>query len=116
MVEIEDRRQALKQHLKLDSVDEIKDGYNEQNFETDEGEFMVLTDEEADELWEEDLENYLDDCILPDLPDTAQRYFDRESWKRDARFDGRGHSLNRYDGSEEWEEVNGVTLYIYRTN
>lgn len=32
------------------------------------------------------------------------------------RLDGRGHNLSGYDGSENEEEVNGETYYIYRTN
>ena len=42
--------------------------------------------------------------------------FDREMWIRDAKVDGRGHSLSPYD-FEENEEKNGDTwFYIYRTN
>ncbi len=84
--------------------------------ERNEGEYMVLTEDEADEKWEEELEAYIDEIILPELPETAQNYFDRESWKSDARTDGRGHSLNRYDGTEESIEFENETLYIYRTN
>lgn len=68
---------------------------------TDDGEYLVVTDGEADTLWDEDLENYLDECILPEVPELSQRYFDREAWKKDARSDGRAHSLDRYDGDEE---------------
>ena len=78
--------------------------------------YLVLTDYEADNKWDEYLENLLDDCILPDLPETARNYFDRESWIEDAKYDGRGHSLSSYDGSEYDEEINGTTYYIYRQN
>jgi hypothetical protein len=77
-------------------------------------EYLVVTDEEADELWDQDLDHYLEECVLHELPEAAQMYFDREKWKRDARMDGRGHSLNRYDGNEESEDIGGVTYYIYR--
>jgi antirestriction protein len=60
----------------------------------------VLTDDEADQRWEDSLDSYLDDCILPELPDMAQAYFDSEAWKRDARIDGRAHSISHYDGEE----------------
>jgi len=76
--------------------------------------YLVVTDEEADELWDEDLENYIDDCILPDVPEPTQSYFDREAWKRDAKMDGRGHSLGRYDGCENEETIDDVTYYIYQ--
>ena len=47
-------------------------------------------------------------------------YFDDEKWKRDARFDGRGHSLSSYDGAEHYETVffdgQNIDFYIYRIN
>lgn len=100
--------------------DEIIEDYNN-NFSYGNEEYLVVTDEEADELWDEDLENYIDECILPDLNKRYHNYFDREAWKEDARRDGRGHSLNRYDGREEEERVEVgfdeyETFYIYRQN
>jgi hypothetical protein len=78
--------------------------------------YLVLTDEEADERWEESLDNYLQECIYPELTGNLQNYFDDEKWKRDARYDGRGHSLSGYDGNENEETVQGITFYIYRQN
>ena len=76
--------------------------------------YLVVTDSEADQLWDEDLENYIDDCILPEVPESARNYFDRDKWKSDTQVDGRGHSLGRYDGCENEEEVDSITYYIYR--
>jgi hypothetical protein len=86
--------------------------------------YLVLTDEEADEKWEESLDNYIEECITPEIDKIAEGQgnlsyyikFDKEMWKRDARFDGRGHSLSSYDGNENEETVNGQTFYIYRLN
>ena len=61
-------------------------------------------------------ENYIEECILPEIPDNLQYYFNNEAWKRDAKMDGRGHSLATYDGAEYEETVNNTTYYIYRTN
>ena len=80
------------------------------------GDWKVYTDSEADDAWEESLDSYLDECVLPDLPKALQCYFDREAWKSDARMDGRGHSLAGYDGHEQEQEVNGTTYYLYRQN
>lgn len=81
---------------------------------------MVLTDSEADEKWDEALQSYLDDCVLPELPESQRTYFDEERWKEDAKVDGRGHSLNRHDGSEDEVTIDceegETTFYIYRTN
>lgn len=64
-------------------------------------EYAVGTDEEADEVWDQALDSYLDDCgVLDSIPENLRPYFDREAWKRDARHDGRGHALASYDGDE----------------
>ncbi len=81
---------------------------------TDDGEYLVVTDDEADELWDQDLENYIDDCL--EIPTAMEGYFDREAWKKDARSDGRAHSLSRYDGNEDEAEAGNYEFYIYRVN
>ena len=69
-------------------------------------EYAVGTEEEADEAWEQSLDFYIEDCIAPEIEKiqigSLSNYitFDVESWKRDARMDGRGHSLSSYDGNE----------------
>ena len=79
---------------------------------TNDGEYNVYTDGEADDAWDEALESYLDECV----EGSDNRYFDRDAWKSDARVDGRGHSIARYDSEENEEEVNGTTYYIYKQN
>lgn len=76
--------------------------------------YLAGTDDEMDELWDEDLDNYLEDCVYPDLPENMRMYFDDDAWKRDAKMDGRGHSLNRYDGDELEQKVNDTYYYAYR--
>jgi len=101
----------------LGEVDELDpEDYN--------NDYLVLTDEEADEKWEESLDSYIEECITPEIDKLSegagnlQYYitFDEGKWKRDARMDGRGHSLASYDGNENEETVNGQTFYIYRLN
>jgi hypothetical protein len=50
------------------------------------------------------------------MPKSIQNYFDKEEFIKDAKFDGRGHSLSAYDGNEQEQTVNDVTYYIYRQN
>ena len=90
--------------------------YEEAESLINDGDYEVLTDSEADDRWDEELDLYIEECILPELPDFVSQYFDREAWKRDARFDGRGHAISRYDGEENEQTINGETLYIYRQN
>ena len=113
---------ALAQHLGVSKKDIEQSTYDENIFEFVGQEYLVVTDEEADDLWEQELDNYLEECIYPELTGNLANYFDDEKWKRDAKFDGRGHSLGRYDGCEEeitltdkeGDEIE--TFYIYRTN
>jgi hypothetical protein len=76
--------------------------------------WLVYTDSEADDAWDESLENYIDECL--EIPQSMRNYFDRESWKSDARMDGRGHCLSGHNGHEEEQQVNGTTYYLYRQN
>lgn len=110
-----DRKIALMQLLSC-SFDEIEDDSSDNTFSAKGGEYLVLTDDEADEAWDESLQNYLDECILPELPENMRSYFDEEKWKDDARVDGRGHSLSSYDGDEDEESVDSTDYYIFRIN
>lgn len=113
---MKNKRKALAQYLDCKKKEIDQCTYSDNIFTYGSEEYLVLTDEEADDAWEESLDNYLEECIYPELPDNMINYFDDEKWKNDAKFDGRGHSLNYYDGSEEVEEVKGETYYIYRQN
>ena len=73
-------------------------------------EYLVLTDDEADEMFDSYLENMLDDGGV--VPGADSPYFDRERWKRDAAIDGRGHFLAGYDGAEN-EVCIGASDYWY---
>ncbi len=81
-----------------------------QEYEANAGEFLVLTNDEAEAAHEEALEQYLDEIVLPELDENVSKYFDREAWKRDARLDGRGHALSMYDG----EEISAGEFCIFR--
>lgn len=77
--------------------------------------YIFGNDEEMEEEWEQDLENYIDECILPELKnESLQKYFDREAFISDAKQDGRGYSLNRYDGSEKEIKINETYYYAYQ--
>lgn len=100
---------------------DIEDGFSEEVLEykeydnpdcTECNDYLVLTDDEANERWSEYLDCYIDDCIISELPKTYRNYFDYEKWKHDAKYDGRGHSLSSFDGIEN--EQNGY--YIYKIN
>lgn len=108
------KRIALMQYLSC-AYDDVEHSHGNE-YEAAFCDYLVLTEDEADEALDEALDSVLDDCILPDLDEALQCYFDRDAWKRDASYDGRGHHLNHYDGCEDEVTVNGVDYYIYRTN
>lgn len=85
-------------------------------FELGNQQYAVGEESEADAAWDASLDSYLEECVYPELPEIARNYFDDEAWKRDARVDGRGHSLSSYDGNEDEIEADGETFYVYRLN
>lgn len=115
-LEAEEKLQAIWKHLLLDEdqIEEIE--VNGDHYTFNDEEYLVVTDDEADQLWEEHLDNYIEECILDEMPDHLRSYFDEDKWKQDAKIDGRGHSLATYDGCEDWVKINNTDYYIYRTN
>jgi hypothetical protein len=86
--------------------------YDDCQFEVGGNTYMVLDEDERESRWDDALENYLDECVEgADGP-----YFDRDAWKRDARFDGAAHTLGSYDGGEIEVSVKDGWFWIYRTN
>lgn len=110
------KARALAAHFKVSPETINDEGHETYSCDTEPGEYLVLTDEEADQAWDESLQSYLDDCVLSELPEIARNYFDEDRWKKDAKHDGRGHSLSSYDGTEYEEKIDGEWFYIYRTN
>ncbi len=90
--------------------------FDNEPFDYGDKEYYVLTDSEADDVWESELDDYISHVIMPEIPGYLQIYFDEERWKEDARYDGRGHSIGRYDGNENEETIGDETFYIYRIN
>ena len=77
-------------------------------------EFSVFTDKEAGAEHQESLESYVDECVLPEIPEYYRFYFDTERWIEDAKMHGRGHTLNSWDGQEHEQKIDGVWYYIYK--
>lgn len=114
--ELREKAIALYKLLGREALDFEPTSYNDNEFECSNTSYLVVTDDEAEELWDEELDNYLEECVYPQIPDDLVNYFDDEKWKRDARMDGRGHALSHYDGDEHEIKVNNTYYYIYRTN
>ena len=87
--------------------------WDEAEADYDSANYKVVTDIEADELLEEALNQYIEDCVLTNIETQWHKYFDEDSWKLDNR-DDRGFWLNYHDGSEDEEIINGTIYYIYK--
>jgi len=137
----EQRIAALAKHLGC-GIDEVSTSrYDDETFEACGGEYLVLTDDEADERAEREIKESLwafraefiashstngwsDECVKSlekmqgELCESANPIIealikDMDHFISDAiSADGRGHFISRYD-SEENEEGE---FYIYRTN
>lgn len=82
----------------------------------DDGEYLVLTDSEADDWEEEGLRQLFDDMVPREVRDSfVGNYLDVEKFVED-NSGNRGENINGYDGTEEEVEFEGTTYYIYRNN
>ncbi len=113
--------------------------YDEAQSDFDSEDYLVLTDEEADEAVREDIEEMVwaftpsflsahtgvDEEVFEALADRCED--NNDSYKRMIKdfdafvedavsSDGRGHFLAQYDHEENEITFNGITYYIYRRN
>lgn len=83
--------------------------------EENDGEYLVLTETDADYKAKEYLED--DNYLWKQAVESGNTTDSLEDWaKYVLDMDGRGSVLNGYNGNEETEEISGVTYCIYRTN
>ena len=82
----------------------------------DSEEYLVLTDDEADEKAELEAQYYLEEA-LSQVPEHLHRYFDDDKYISNCISDGRGYLLGTYNGSEDSITLdNGSVFYVYRRN
>lgn len=115
------RMKAFCEHFGCTEEEVEVDNYNGCCFNYNDCEYLILTDDEADEEEKERLDDYLENCLLPELPEWCHRYFDEEEWYKDNKGWDRPSWISSYDGEEtevsvKSEEGNSVYFYIYRIN
>lgn len=84
------------------------------SFEIGRAQYLVVTDDEADRLYDDYLDNYIDENVLSEIPEHYHRYFDTKRYKEDAKIDGRGHHLAHHDGDEQFATIGNETWYLYQ--
>lgn len=103
----DDKIIALAKFLEVEYDDIIENRYS---YSYGNKEYLVLDENEADERYDEYLDSYIEEIVLPEIPQHYHYYFDEESWKRDARINGeKASALASYDGNEY--EVDGYLIY-----
>lgn len=133
-MDIENKIKTLAEHLDCEA-NEIEQGHDNSTFELGDMEYLVLTDEEADERAKEYIEQTvwafsswflsqhtdIDEEIIQHLQDKCEganepllrSITDFDAFVDEAiGIDGRGHFMSSYDGYEH--ELN--ELFIYRVN
>ena len=127
---------VLAQHL---AEGDNRPDYDEAQSDFDNGDYLVYTDEEADEAVREEIEEMVwaftpsflrahtgvtieaiakiqEMCESANEPLKAM-IKDFDHFVEDAvKCDGRGHFLAGYDHQEDYVTFNGITYYIYRRN
>ena len=77
--------------------------------------WLVVDDDEAEAMWGDDLEDYVEDCIIYEMEPHLREYFDKMAWVADAMAQGeRANSLARYDGVEHFISTDDGDYYIYQ--
>lgn len=140
------RVEALAKYLKceIDDISETRHCGN--TFDAESGEYIVLTDDEADERAKECIKDTLWAFNAEFIVSHAKAGLNNDSFIKSLRTmqddqcescneviealiedmdhfindaisaDGRGHFMSSYDGEENESTINGETFYIYRTN
>lgn len=96
----------------LEELIELLKGENDFCFNIDGGEYRIINDYIIDQVFEEYMDNYIDENIINQIPQNLQYYFDSEMFINDTKIEHGYSVLATYDNN--WYEVNN--WYIFRTN
>lgn len=95
----------------IDDHVKCEDGSGNKLFSFGKKEYYVLTNEEADKLAEEIVDNYIEECVLPEIPERYRNLINSKPLVEEATRK-RGEWLASYDSREEEHG----DFYIYRIN
>lgn len=109
MVDKETRRQALANYLEVE-LEDVVDGYDDDVFECNGREYIVLDDEEADKALVDDIENSIDDLGLEAFTPSFQNWIienaiDNPDWFEEALQEDMEYYVNDMDEEELIKEL-----------
>jgi hypothetical protein len=101
----------------IDSL-EVKEDCNVSFITIGGRQYIVADDSRAEAYARKYLEEGADELMgIDDLPEIMKEYIDIDRWVNDCiSCDGLGHTLNKYDGREDCQSVNGDYYNLYRQN
>lgn len=117
----EQHRAALAAFLGAEECD-IEDSHHNPyghgcGFEYGDAVWVVLSSFEYDWAAEQCLDQYIDDIVLPELPEHYRQYFDRARFARDAECSGDlGSLLDGYGDGIHEQLLDGEWFYIVRVD
>lgn len=113
MTELKMKALAMYLECEIEEIEQTK--YNENEFETPEGDFLVYIDEEADEEHTQYIQNLWDDIGLESFTESAQEYiiqnFGESDWLDEAMRESYQFYIDdiREEIEDEDEEGNEIT-------
>ena len=79
-------------------------------------EYAVVPTKSLDRCFENYMDNYIDEVVMPEIPKAYQFYFDNAKFANDCRIsDGYG-TMASYDGNENEIHVGDQMYHIFRLN
>jgi hypothetical protein len=77
--------------------------------------WAVIPESDIDDVFKEYTDNYVNDCILPEVPENIRSYFDYDKFNEDAQSDGYG-IMSSYDGQDNEQDFDDNLYHILRLN
>lgn len=79
-------------------------------------EYVVVQETLMDVLFREYMEEYIDECVIGDIPESLRGYFDYEAYIDDWENDDGYSVMASYDGYIDDIDILGDQYYVFRIN
>jgi antirestriction protein len=79
-------------------------------------EYVVVQETLMDGLFKEYMEEYIDECVIGDIPESLRGYFDYEAYIDDWENDDGYSVMASYDGYIDDIDILGDQYYVFRIN
>jgi hypothetical protein len=105
------KEENLLSDIEISDIEEI----SEDEFIVDGETWKIMTESEYQTYSDEIIDNFIDECVLPEIPEQYRTYFDVEKFIQDIDYGGdRDGLVAAYDGVVYQQKINGVWFYFWR--